>query len=77
MSLLSLLIFGIFALLSVLWFFLIRRDVRAYVLSQVKVLGEQHRAYVDTKKLRLFLTFYAVTLGVVFSAFFFFFLSFS
>lgn len=70
MSISSLSIFIAFVLLSVLWWFLIRRDVRGYVLSQIKVLGEQHRVYVDTKKIRIFLFLYAVTLLTVFVVFF-------
>lgn len=75
MSLLAWIIFGIFVLFTMLWFVLVKRDSRAYVESQVKVLGEENRSYVDTKRMKLFLFSYAVCLAVVLGFFFVYFMT--
>lgn len=75
MNLLAWIIFGILILLTLLWFVLVKRDSKAYVESQVKVLGEENRSYVDTKKMKLFLFFYAVSLALVLGFFFVYFLT--
>lgn len=70
------LILGFLAGLTVLWVFLIRRDVRAYVESQVKVLSEANRFHVDTPKLRFIFVFYGVVLVAIFGAYLLYFLLF-
>lgn len=59
------LIFAILTLLTVLWAVLIRADVRAYIESQVKVLGEENRPHVDTKKAKVFFVIYMLILLVI------------
>lgn len=59
------LIFAILTLLTVIWAVLIRADVRAYIESQVAVLGEENRSRVQTKKAKVFFLFYCVMLFVI------------
>lgn len=74
MTLLTWIIFGILILLTLFWFILVKRDSKAYVESQVKVLGEENRSYVDTKRMKLFLLLYALCLLLVLGFFFVYFL---
>lgn len=75
MTLLAWIIFGILILLTLFWFVLVKCDSRAYVESQVKVLGEENRSYVDTKRMKLFLLLYALSLALVLGFFFVYFLT--
>lgn len=59
------LIFAILTILTVVWAVLIRADVRAYINSQVAVLGEENRSHVETKKAKVFFLFYCIMLLVV------------
>ena len=77
MNLAAWITFGVLTLLTLLWFILVRRDARAYIESQVKVLGEEHRAYVDTPKTQIFFGLYGFILVILLGVFFVYFLLFS
>lgn len=45
-------VFGVLNLLTLVWYFLIRRDVLNYMETQLKVLGEGNRRFFDTRRLK-------------------------
>lgn len=68
--------FLIIHLLSWGWFFLIRRDEKAFLESQIWVLGKENVSWVKTKALRLYKLLYSFGLlfVTIFSFILFFFL---
>lgn len=57
--------FGLLTGLTLVWAVLIRLDARAYIDSQIKVLGEENRRRVDTKQAKVFFTFYLMMLLLI------------
>ena len=59
-------IFAVLALLTLVWFVLVRSDANAYVESQVKVLGPENRHYLKPLRRKvLFLTYGFVLLFIL------------
>lgn len=65
MSILLWIILAVSHFLTLIWYFLIKRDVSAYMLSQTKVLGFENQKKIDTPDLRFLLKLYAVVILVI------------
>ena len=66
-------VFGVLRVLTFVLVVLMRADARSYIESQVKVIGEEHRSHVDTKRMKMFFALYCLMLLVILFGFFLYF----
>jgi hypothetical protein len=62
-------ILGALHVLTLLWYFLIRKDVLGYLQTQIKLLGRENAGQLNNLRLRFLLHFYFGVLFVLMAAF--------